>query len=85
MSVAIAVGSAVSFPDFSFPRFLETASARPLQEDWGDFARPTMHNSRFCNCVSSSLPKRICMCIIWPVFAILLLVHYNLIADCGLT
>ena len=54
MSVAIAVGSAVFFPDFSFQQVLETASARPLQEDWGDFARPSMHNSRFCSCVSPS-------------------------------
>ena len=78
-SVATAVGSSVSFPDFSFLRFLETASARPLQEDWGDFARPT---SSSCE---TYLDMHNLACFLLVFFLKLVLAHYNLLADCGLT
>ena len=72
MSVARAVGSAVFFPDFSFQQVLGTASVRPLQEDWGDFARPpcTIPDSVV---VLVRVAKRIGICIIRPVFCLFLL------------
>ena len=89
MSVAIAVGSAVSFPDFSFPPVPGDRFGLPTSRRLGPFRAPHQCLMPESVVVSVRVAKRVSICIIWPVFlsvfAILVLVHYNLIVDCGLT
>ena len=74
MSVVIAVGPAVSFPDFitavSGDRLGAATLKRLERFSPQPFARPTMHHSsRDAVIVLVRVAKRIWICTVWPVFS----------------